>query len=182
MPPRKRPLPDSPVESSSIRRVVFLDLSRSFLRQRANRKHPGVSACQFAAFGSHSPSNNYDAMVPQVIGPLKLRGRARTALEHAISGLTCTTAVHICYGYGIQANLDWKKTLGDEWRQYEAIFPAIAKSKRHPGATGCALCRRVSPSSASTHRSWRKHHPSASPAHSRSTGQSPGTARQPARS
>ena len=51
-----------------------------------------------------------------------------TTLERAIAGLTCTTAVHICYGYGIQANLDWKKTLGDEWRQYEAIFPAIAKS------------------------------------------------------
>ncbi len=50
------------------------------------------------------------------------------ALDRAIEGLTCTTAVHICYGYGIQANLDWKKTLGNEWRQYEAIFPAIAKS------------------------------------------------------
>ncbi|HXC38556.1 MAG TPA: methionine synthase [Burkholderiales bacterium] len=50
------------------------------------------------------------------------------ALDRAIAGLTCTTAVHICYGYGIQANLDWKKTLGSEWRQYEAIFPAIAKS------------------------------------------------------
>ena len=28
------------------------------------------------------------------------------ALERAARGLTCTTAVHICYGYGIQANLD----------------------------------------------------------------------------
>ena len=51
------------------------------------------------------------------------------ALERAIQGLTCTTAVHICYGYGIQANIDWKKTLGNEWRQYEAIFPALAKSR-----------------------------------------------------
>lgn len=50
------------------------------------------------------------------------------ALERAANGLTCTTAVHICYGYGIKANLDWKETLGQEWRQYEAIFPAIAKS------------------------------------------------------
>ena len=50
------------------------------------------------------------------------------ALERAAQGLTCTTAVHICYGYGIQANIDWKATLGDEWRQYEKIFPAIAKS------------------------------------------------------
>jgi len=50
------------------------------------------------------------------------------ALERAARGLACTTAVHICYGYGIKANVDWKATLGQEWRQYEAIFPAIAKS------------------------------------------------------
>jgi 5-methyltetrahydropteroyltriglutamate--homocysteine methyltransferase len=50
------------------------------------------------------------------------------ALERAARGLTCTTAVHICYGYGIPANVDWKKTLGDEWRQYEQIFPALARS------------------------------------------------------
>ena len=50
------------------------------------------------------------------------------ALERAAQGLTCTTAVHICYGYGIQANNDWKSTLGQEWRQYEAVFPALAKS------------------------------------------------------
>jgi len=36
--------------------------------------------------------------------------------------------VHICYGYGIQANVDWKNTLGHEWRQYEKVFPALAKS------------------------------------------------------
>ena len=51
------------------------------------------------------------------------------ALHRAIDGLTCTTAVHICYGYGIKANVDWKTSLGEEWRQYENIFPAIAKSK-----------------------------------------------------
>ena len=50
-------------------------------------------------------------------------------LERAIEGLHCQTAVHICYGYGIQANTDWKKTLGSEWRQYEEIFPKIQKSK-----------------------------------------------------
>jgi 5-methyltetrahydropteroyltriglutamate--homocysteine methyltransferase len=50
------------------------------------------------------------------------------ALERAAQGLKCTTAVHICYGYGIKANVDWKNTLGDEWRQYEEIFPALAKS------------------------------------------------------
>jgi 5-methyltetrahydropteroyltriglutamate--homocysteine methyltransferase len=51
------------------------------------------------------------------------------ALHRAIAGLKCTTAVHICYGYGIKANLDWKGTLGGEWRQYEQIFPALAKSR-----------------------------------------------------
>ena len=47
------------------------------------------------------------------------------ALERAIDGLDCKTAVHICYGYGIEENIRWKSTLGNEWRQYEAIFPAI---------------------------------------------------------
>ncbi|HYS48543.1 MAG TPA: methionine synthase [Xanthobacteraceae bacterium] len=51
------------------------------------------------------------------------------ALHRAIEGLTATTAVHICYGYGIKANLDWKTTLGGEWRQYEAIFPVLAASR-----------------------------------------------------
>ena len=50
------------------------------------------------------------------------------ALERAVRDVTCTTAVHICYGYGIKANNDWKKALGQEWRQYEEIFPALAKS------------------------------------------------------
>ena len=50
------------------------------------------------------------------------------ALERAALGLTCTTAVHICYGYGIKANNDWKETLGGQWRQYEQVFPALAKS------------------------------------------------------
>ena len=51
------------------------------------------------------------------------------ALHRAIDGLKCVTAVHICYGYGIKANIDWKATLGGEWRQYEKIFPALAASK-----------------------------------------------------
>ncbi|PIY28620.1 MAG: 5-methyltetrahydropteroyltriglutamate--homocysteine methyltransferase, partial [Comamonadaceae bacterium CG_4_10_14_3_um_filter_60_42] len=59
------------------------------------------------------------------------------ALERAAKGLTCTTAVHICYGYGIKANLDWKETLGQEWRQYEAIFPAIAASSINQVSLEC---------------------------------------------
>src|SRR6059058_1507130 len=50
------------------------------------------------------------------------------ALHRCIEGLACVTAVHICYGYGIAANRDWKASLGGEWRQYEAIFPALAAS------------------------------------------------------
>jgi 5-methyltetrahydropteroyltriglutamate--homocysteine methyltransferase len=51
-----------------------------------------------------------------------------TALERAAKGLRCTTAVHICYGYGIAANTSWKSTLGAQWRQYEQVFPALAAS------------------------------------------------------
>jgi 5-methyltetrahydropteroyltriglutamate--homocysteine methyltransferase len=50
------------------------------------------------------------------------------ALERAARGLGCTTAVHICYGYGIKANIEWKKTLGSQWRQYEETFPLLARS------------------------------------------------------
>ena len=51
------------------------------------------------------------------------------ALHRASAGLKCKTAVHICYGYGIKANIDWKQSLGSQWRQYEEIFPALAKSR-----------------------------------------------------
>jgi 5-methyltetrahydropteroyltriglutamate--homocysteine methyltransferase len=51
------------------------------------------------------------------------------ALHRAIDGLKCATAVHICYGYGIKANIDWKASLGGEWRQYQEIFPALAASR-----------------------------------------------------
>jgi 5-methyltetrahydropteroyltriglutamate--homocysteine methyltransferase len=59
------------------------------------------------------------------------------ALERAAEGLKCGTAVHICYGYGIKANVDWKGTLGNEWRQYEEIFPAIARSSIQQVAIEC---------------------------------------------
>jgi 5-methyltetrahydropteroyltriglutamate--homocysteine methyltransferase len=60
------------------------------------------------------------------------------ALERATQGLTCKTAVHICYGYGIKANTDWKTTLGHEWRQYEKVFPALSKSSIHQVSLECA--------------------------------------------
>lgn len=59
------------------------------------------------------------------------------ALERAAQGLACATAVHICYGYGIQANNDWKKTLGEEWRQYEQVFPALAASSINQVSLEC---------------------------------------------
>src|SRR5207244_11107689 len=51
------------------------------------------------------------------------------ALHRAADGLSCTTAVHVCYGYGIQAHIDWKANLGSEWRQYQEILPALAASR-----------------------------------------------------
>ncbi len=60
------------------------------------------------------------------------------ALHKAIQGLPCKTAVHICYGYGIQQNIDWKKSLGSEWRQYEEIFPAINASRIDQVSLECA--------------------------------------------
>jgi 5-methyltetrahydropteroyltriglutamate--homocysteine methyltransferase len=60
------------------------------------------------------------------------------ALHRAAAGLACKTAVHICYGYGIPANLEWKTTLGAEWRQYERIFPALAASRIDQVSLECA--------------------------------------------
>src|SRR5437763_3934582 len=63
------------------------------------------------------------------------------ALERAAQGLACKTAVHICYGYGIQANIDWKQTLGSEWRQYERVLPALAASGIDQVSLECANSR-----------------------------------------
>jgi 5-methyltetrahydropteroyltriglutamate--homocysteine methyltransferase len=60
------------------------------------------------------------------------------ALERAARGLTCDTAVHICYGYGIKANIDWKATLGSEWRQYQRTFPLLARSSIRQVSLECA--------------------------------------------
>jgi 5-methyltetrahydropteroyltriglutamate--homocysteine methyltransferase len=63
------------------------------------------------------------------------------ALEKARAGVTCKTAVHICYGYGIEANVQWKKTLGNEWRQYERTFPLLARSSIDQVSLECANSR-----------------------------------------
>jgi 5-methyltetrahydropteroyltriglutamate--homocysteine methyltransferase len=59
------------------------------------------------------------------------------ALHRAIDGVAATSAVHICYGYGIPANIQWKASLGAEWRQYEEFFPALAKSHIHQVSIEC---------------------------------------------
>src|SRR5262249_22819449 len=51
--------------------------------------------------------------------PDEVRDWGIAALERAARGLRCKSAVHICYGYGIPANIAWKQTLGASWRQYE---------------------------------------------------------------
>jgi 5-methyltetrahydropteroyltriglutamate--homocysteine methyltransferase len=63
------------------------------------------------------------------------------ALHRAIDGVRAKTAVHICYGYGIKANIDWKATLGSEWRQYEEIFPALAASRIDQVSVECRNAR-----------------------------------------
>jgi 5-methyltetrahydropteroyltriglutamate--homocysteine methyltransferase len=63
------------------------------------------------------------------------------ALHAAIEGVACRTAVHICYGYGIPANIEWKRTLGQEWRQYEATFPLLAASRIDQVSLECANSR-----------------------------------------
>ncbi len=67
----------------------------------------------------------------------QVRDWGMAALERAAQGLSCATAVHICYGYGIKANTDWKQTLGGEWRQYELTFPVIARSAIQQVAIEC---------------------------------------------
>src|SRR5262249_9576530 len=63
------------------------------------------------------------------------------ALHRAVEGVAAATAVHICYGYGIKANLGWKATLGHEWRQYETVFPLLARSRLDQVSLECAGSR-----------------------------------------
>src|SRR6266852_236270 len=78
------------------------------------------------------PAFNVDAYLDDV------RAWGIAALERATAGLGIRTAVHICYGYGIKANIDWKRTLGSEWRQYEQTFPLLARSKIDQVSLECA--------------------------------------------
>jgi 5-methyltetrahydropteroyltriglutamate--homocysteine methyltransferase len=71
----------------------------------------------------------------------EVRDWGLAALDAAVEGLRCRTAVHICYGYGIKANNDWKQTLGGEWRQYEQTFPLLARSRIGGVSLECAASR-----------------------------------------
>jgi len=81
------------------------------------------------------PAFNVDAYLPEI------EEWGISALEAAIAGVGCATAVHICYGYGIRANVDWKATLGREWRQYERTFPLLAQSRVGQVSVECAASR-----------------------------------------
>jgi 5-methyltetrahydropteroyltriglutamate--homocysteine methyltransferase len=76
-----------------------------------------------------------------LVYPQAVKEWGMAALQRAIEGLRCTTAVHICYGYGIKANIDWKATLGGEWRQYEAIFPLLRESRIDQVSVECRNSR-----------------------------------------
>lgn len=81
------------------------------------------------------PAFNVDAYLDDV------RAWGIAALERAVEGVPCTTAVHVCYGYGIPANVVWKQSLGPEWRQYAATFPLLARSRIDQVSIECASAR-----------------------------------------
>jgi 5-methyltetrahydropteroyltriglutamate--homocysteine methyltransferase len=58
-------------------------------------------------------------------------------LERCIEGVKATTAVHICYGYGIPVTLAWKSQNRD-WGQYGVTLPLLAKSGIQQVSLECA--------------------------------------------
>ena len=100
------------------RSKLAMQFAKILNREARELEALGVNVIQF-----DEPAFNVDAYVDDV------KGWGVEALERAAEGLKCKTAVHICYGYGIKANVDWKKTLGSQWRQYEQTFPVLARSK-----------------------------------------------------
>ena len=100
------------------RRRLAMQFAKILNKEARELEALGVSVIQF-----DEPAFNVDAYADDV------RDWGVEALERAADGVKCKTAVHICYGYGIKANIDWKKTLGSQWRQYEQTFPVIARSR-----------------------------------------------------
>ena len=98
------------------RRTLALAVADLLNQEARGLQRDGVDVIQF-----DEPAFN--------VYPDDVKAWGITALDRAIRGLRCTTAVHICYGYGIKENTDWKRTLGARWRQYEEIFPALSRSR-----------------------------------------------------
>jgi 5-methyltetrahydropteroyltriglutamate--homocysteine methyltransferase len=112
------------------RAQLALDVADALNAEARDLAALGIDAIQF-----DEPAFNVDAYA----GEIEDWGIA--ALERAIEGVSCDTAVHICYGYGIKANLDWKSSLGGEWRQYERTFPLLARSRIGEVSVECAASR-----------------------------------------
>ena len=112
------------------RMQLALDVADALNAEARDLAALGIDAIQF-----DEPAFNVDAYA----GEIEDWGIA--ALERAIEGVSCDTAVHICYGYGIKANLDWKTSLGEEWRQYERTFPLLARSRIGQVSVECAASR-----------------------------------------
>jgi len=97
---------------------LAMDVAAALNAEARELAELGVDVVQF-----DEPAFNVDAYLGEV------REWGIEALERAIDGVGCKTAVHVCYGYGIRANIEWKASLGREWRQYEQTFPLLARSR-----------------------------------------------------
>ena len=67
----------------------------------------------------------------------KVKAWGIRALETAIAGVACTTAIHICYSYGIPRVLAWKKQ-NTEWGQYGVTLPLLSETKIDQISVECA--------------------------------------------
>ena len=109
---------------------LALDVAAALNAEARGLAALGVDVIQF-----DEPAFNVDAYLPEI------EEWGIAALGWAIEGVECETAVHICYGYGIRANVEWKATLGREWRQYERTFPLLARSAVGQVSVECAASR-----------------------------------------
>ncbi len=112
------------------RERLAMELARIINEEARELARAGLDVLQL-----DEPAFNVDAYLDDV------RGWGVAALERAVEGVGITTAVHICYGYGIPANIEWKRTLGSEWRQYEQTFPLLARSRIDQVSLECANAR-----------------------------------------
>lgn len=112
------------------RERLAMDLAAALNAEARELATLGVDVIQL-----DEPAFNVDAYLADV------EAWGIAALERAIDGVPCATAVHICYGYGIQANVAWKAALGREWRQYERTFPRLAASRIDQVSVECAASR-----------------------------------------